>query len=225
MCLLSFLIYMSHIWIYIISCVHPAGRLNGQPLSGHPSVFLGKHFSVGHHVQTFQPVSFIPALLMGTIYLYRVILLSVTLTVAGGQKVRRSAQSKTGWLHFLTHFLTELDEIWHGDETIQIKYPKTTVNWDFVNQEKEVLFYWLHQKKNFNVGILWDIYELSHILTVSKWFWPRIKIMRIWESKNFFAGLMNLILIFILSQWIFKGENSRWLAFRHWTDWFLWNLV
>ena len=64
---------------------------------------VGKYFSTGHCMQTFEEILFIPALLVGTIDFYHFIPLSMSL--------RRSAQSKTSWHHFLANFSTDQDEI------------------------------------------------------------------------------------------------------------------
>ena len=62
------------------------GRPVGQPLSAWPSGCLAwqKVLILELH-EAFQPVSFIPGMLVGTIDLYNFISLSVTLTLAGVQ--------------------------------------------------------------------------------------------------------------------------------------------
>ena len=58
----------------------------------HPSIWpscIAKTLNIGHITQTFQPVSFIPAMLISTIGLYHCALLSVTMTLAEGHKVYR----------------------------------------------------------------------------------------------------------------------------------------
>ena len=98
----QFLIHMSSIWIYVISCV----CLSVQP-SICPSILCSKSFCVGQCVQNFQPNLFIPAMLIGIIGIYLLMLLSVILTLAGGHKVSTklnllvSCSSKTCWLHNL----------------------------------------------------------------------------------------------------------------------------
>ena len=74
-------------------------------------------------MQSFQPIFFIPAMLIGTIDFYHFLLLSLTLTLCG---VKRSAQSKTYWLHFLPHFSSEQDEIRCGNEAFQDEHPDIT---------------------------------------------------------------------------------------------------
>ena len=59
-------------------------------------------------------------MLIGTIDFYHFIPLSLTLTLVG---VTRSAQSKTSWLNFLPHFLTDQEEIVYGVEAIQAGHP------------------------------------------------------------------------------------------------------
>ena len=63
------------------------------------AILCSKNFNSGLYMQTFQPNLFIPAMLM--ININHFVLLSVILTWA---VVKRSAQSKTCWLHFFTHF-------------------------------------------------------------------------------------------------------------------------
>ena len=58
-----------------------------------------------------------------TVDFYYFISLLVTLCLAG---VTRSAQSKTCWLHFLTHFLTDQDEKWFDVEEIQVEHSDAT---------------------------------------------------------------------------------------------------
>ena len=58
-------------------------------------------------VANFQPVVFIPVMLIGTIDFYHFMSLSLTVTLAG---VTSSAQSKTAWLHFLPYFSSDQDE-------------------------------------------------------------------------------------------------------------------
>ena len=82
----------------------------------HPSILCGKNFNTEHYVQTFQPNMFILAMLIGTIHFCHIIPLSVALTLAWGHQVRRKQ-------NFLIHISTEKDEIWCGDEAIQVKHP------------------------------------------------------------------------------------------------------
>ena len=97
-----------------MSLVHLASRMAGW-LS-----WLGKNFNIGCYMQTFRPIFFIPAMLIGTIDFYHFIPLPLTLTLPG---FTRSAQSKTSWLHFLTHiFLTDQDEISYGVEAIDVEH-------------------------------------------------------------------------------------------------------
>ena len=71
--------------------------------------------------QTEPNFLYLPCLyFIDTIDCYHVIPLSLTLTLLG---VTRSAWCITHWCHFLTHFPSELDEIW-CDEAIQAEQPK-----------------------------------------------------------------------------------------------------
>ena len=63
------------------------GLQASRPLSVHQSVLLGKNFSTGRNIQTFQPNSFIPVMLEDTIDLYCFRPLSVILTLARGHKI------------------------------------------------------------------------------------------------------------------------------------------
>ena len=49
--------------------------------------FAWQNFNIGHYMQTVQPNLFIPAMLIGTIDFYNVMLLSLTLTVPGSHNV------------------------------------------------------------------------------------------------------------------------------------------
>ena len=78
-------------------------QMNGQLV-----VLVWQNFQVRYYKQTFQSISFVPTMLVGTIDFHHFIPLSLTLIVPGGHKV--SAQ-QTSWLHFLTRFNTDQDEI------------------------------------------------------------------------------------------------------------------
>ena len=57
------------------------------PPGGPASELAGETYNTGHYVQTFQPVSFIFAMFIGTSDPYHLLPLSVTLTMAGGHMV------------------------------------------------------------------------------------------------------------------------------------------
>ena len=101
---------MSNRWVYVTSRVRPTGQ---------SAVSHWRNFNVGHDAQTSQPGSFIPDMRTGTIDSNHFTPLSVTLGLAGGTK-------QTCWLYFLSHFSTEWDEIWNGDEEIEAQPSKTT---------------------------------------------------------------------------------------------------
>ena len=83
------------------------------------SAFLhGNHFNAGHYVQTFQKNSFIPAMLLGIIYLYHLVPLSVILISAGRQR-----EHQICWFHFPACFSTDHGESWYGDEAVQVEQP------------------------------------------------------------------------------------------------------
>ena len=70
------------IWIYVMSCVHPANQL-----AVHTSILHSKNFNVGHYRQT-VPVNFLrSAMLIGTIDFYCFVPLSQALTLPAGHKV------------------------------------------------------------------------------------------------------------------------------------------
>ena len=52
----------------------------------------------------------------------------MTLTMPGGHKVNKS---KTYWIHFLTHFSSDQNEIWCGDVAIQVDHLKTIASKTF----------------------------------------------------------------------------------------------
>ena len=92
--------------MYVISSVCVINRSLSTSLSG---VVESLMLDIIHKV-------FILTMLIGTIDFYDFIQLSVTLTLAG---VSRSAENKTSGLHFLSHFSTDQDEIWHGHSSRQ----------------------------------------------------------------------------------------------------------
>ena len=63
---------------------------------------VAKNFSTGPYTQTLQPVFFIPAMLAGTIDLYHFILLSLTLTLAGGHKISIKQNLLASFSHILS---------------------------------------------------------------------------------------------------------------------------
>ena len=72
--------------------------------------------------QTVQPICSKPAMLIGTNDFYHFIPFSLTLTLPG---VTKSVQSTALWLHFLTHFSYDQDEIWSDDDAVQAEHPET----------------------------------------------------------------------------------------------------
>ena len=65
---LSFLIYLSNVWLYAINHVCLASQLRSRLAVVRPSEQLsnlhGENLSIGHYVQAFQPNSFIPVIYM-----------------------------------------------------------------------------------------------------------------------------------------------------------------
>ena len=88
-----------------MSCVHPACQ---------SAVLRGKNFNVECYTQTFQPILFIPTILICTIDLYHLIPLPLTLTLLGDHNI-------SAWLHFLAHFATDQDEMFFFVEEIQVE--------------------------------------------------------------------------------------------------------
>ena len=92
----------------------------------------------------------LPAMFKGPIDFYHFILLSLTL-IMGSQGQRKV---KLGFI--FTHlFSTDWDEIWYGVEEIQAQYPGTVIGWDLMKQMKQLLFYWLYQKRWYAFRRLW----------------------------------------------------------------------
>ena len=83
------------------------------------AVLHEENFNVGQYALIFQPSFFIPAMLKGTIDIYHFILLSVTMTLIGGQKVSRKQNLLAS---FSAHFSTDQDEIGCGIEAIQVEH-------------------------------------------------------------------------------------------------------
>ena len=48
----------------------------------------------------------------------------------------RSVQTKTSWLHFLTQFAADQDEISYDVESIQAELPDTIFGWELMTQGK-----------------------------------------------------------------------------------------
>ena len=119
--------------IYIISLVHP-------------SVICGKNLNLGHYLQTFEPNSFMHAVLMPCFQA------PVTSTILNyiqwsslQLKVIRSAESKTRWLHFLKHFSSGHDEMWYGVEAIESERFGSLDCGLFI-QGTQLQLFWLCQK-------------------------------------------------------------------------------
>ena len=102
---------ISFFLLYIL-CKYDMGLWNQLCLfhlqNGQPAVLCGKNCNIGHHMKTFQPNLFIPAICKDTdLYHFQWPYPWLGIT--------RSAQS---WLHFLTHFSIDQDESWHTVEAI-----------------------------------------------------------------------------------------------------------
>ena len=141
---------LSLLWQFFCPCeYHMDLSWNQSCLVGWSTILHGRKFNVGHYTQTFQPDFFTLAMLVGTTDYYHFIPFSLIVTLAGGT---RSAQGKTCWLHFLSHFSIDQDEIWRGDEAIQEVCPDTSLNEVYWNKVK--------QNKPFNVGVHSDVFKL-----------------------------------------------------------------
>ena len=80
----------------------------------------------------FSPNLFIPAVLLDTIDFLVLPLNTTSQWPWSWLRVMRSAQSKTCWVHFLTHFLVWEDELWRGVEATRVEHPDTNFDWDLV---------------------------------------------------------------------------------------------
>ena len=116
-------ICMSSVWIYIISCICVAGHC----LSGQLSFMHGKNFNIGQYSQSFQPMFFIPAMLIGTIDFYHFIPLSVTLIMAEVHKV----SSKQDLLALFTHTFFQQNGMKFG---MVMKQFKLNILWLLLNE-------------------------------------------------------------------------------------------
>ena len=74
-----------------------------------------------------------PAMLIGTIYLYHFVPLSLSLTLPGGHKVSLKQNLLAS---FLLHFAADQDEIRYGVEVIQVEHPNTNFEQDSMKQGK-----------------------------------------------------------------------------------------
>ena len=81
--------------------------LPNQPfLSVCPDILHDESFDDGHDMQTFQPNSFVPAMLAWSpVILCHFQWPSLLL------RVTRQAEGKTCWVHFLAHFSADQDEV------------------------------------------------------------------------------------------------------------------
>ena len=105
------------------------------------SILRGKNIYIGHYTQTFQPNSFIPAMLLGTIVLYHAVALSEALTMAEIDKVSR----EYNWLaSFLTHFWTFRMLFCLVMKQVKLN-PDTTWDSNLCNLEWQLPCDWLHQ--------------------------------------------------------------------------------
>ena len=82
----------------------------------------GKNFNIWHYTKTFQINVFRPAMLISTIDFYRVIPLSMTLTLTGDHKV---GTKRNLLASFLALYSSDQAEMWCGVETVQVKHPDT----------------------------------------------------------------------------------------------------
>ena len=102
-------------------------------------------------------------------------------------------KSKTCGLQFLHTF--QLNGKKSGVVIIQVEHLSITFEWDFCNQGKQMLFYWLRKKSStvaciqmfmnwFGSNLVsWDVVLTLHFDTL--WPWPWFKVTVIQESKNF----------------------------------------
>ena len=96
------------------------GRVDGR---AETAALRGKNFNVGHYMQIFRPICFIPAMFIGAIDFSDHIPLSVTVTLVWGHKVIAKQSLLVSFFFFLfffffAHFSTEWDEILYSVEAI-----------------------------------------------------------------------------------------------------------
>ena len=108
-CFFGFLICMSNICNRLCS-------------SGQPACVAKIYFRLRENSLT----NFFHTRLTDTIDVECFILLSVTLTLAGGPKVRAKP---TYWIYFLAFYSNDQDPISCGDEAIQFEHPDSTFEW------------------------------------------------------------------------------------------------
>ena len=96
-------------------------------LASQPAILRGKNFNAGHYNASRSTQFFIASMFIGTIDFYHFMQISLTLTLPG---VTKSTRSKTYWLHFLTRFSSDQNEISSVDEAIQAEHPETTFDKD-----------------------------------------------------------------------------------------------
>ena len=184
--------------------------------------------NTGHFMQSFQPRLFISAMVIGIINFHHFIPLSLT----------KSVQSKSPWLHFLTHFSADQDEIWYGDQAkIQDQHHDTTFEWDLIKQGKNFgagLLSYIWESIWFELSMMIDAIELYMLILAwliqchssarkqklqcqlshkvfSQFGWNVVYCQNLlvwWTLPHFISS----ILIYLIHS-VFKGENPTYVIF------------
>ena len=112
-------LHVSNMWNYLLNPDCPVGQ---------PAILCGKNINVGHYMQTSHPQFF------HTCHAYRhhgLLQFCITFTDLDlGRGPQDHCKAKTSWLHFLTKFLIDQDEIGYAVEIIQVGLPDTTSEGD-----------------------------------------------------------------------------------------------
>ena len=149
--LTCFLIQMSNMWIYLISCVCPSGWLSSIYFS-----FMAKTSKLDILQKTFLPNSFTP-MLIGTTDLLHYIPLSMTFTSVGGYKFT-AKQNLSGFIFLHS---CQLIEVRFGVVVKQFKLNIMMLLFLVrVIELREITVVLLTASNNFYFGRHWDIYEL-----------------------------------------------------------------
>ena len=103
------------------------------------------------------------------------------------------AQSKTYWLHFLTHLSFAQHEIWCGNAAIEAEHPETAFEKVFEVREITAVLQTASKKHAFRFSPTWyddRCYWMLHFIQ-SSWPWPWFMVTEVKESKKFCTSYLT----------------------------------
>ena len=147
---------------------------------------------------------------VGSIDFYHFIPLSVAFTLAG---VTRSVESRTSWLHFLTHFSTDQDKIWYLLNQFKLHILILFLSEIYWNKGNNCCF--TDHITNFNVDLHSDIHE-------SIWF----KLGLMIHTIVLYSMILLWLTLTLIQGHRSCGEQTLLLQLFHKVfNWFGWNVV